>query len=388
MGLVVTNEHVVGKSEYLAVQFDAKRKVAATLLAADSQKDVAILWVNLTPYPEVVIAPLFKSGEGKSPAVEGERVFTIGSPLSQTRVLTTGVVSQIEPKAIISDINTNPGNSGGPLFNTGGFVIGVTTYNAQAKRGPGLSGIVRIEEVAPLIDRARAKTVGAAPPSLALLPVDPQDPFPLDALRAITVTGKVDRGPYGFQVGDFGVGVGTPPQAYRVRLEQQQELEKERERRNKKRGEGTEENTSDIDLKEYDSSSQKAEVAIVVRPKVKVKVWASMADPYNRVKAAYKTDFYRMRLLCGTKEVAPILPGRVQLGGVQNARVSLEDTTYEGLYLYPPNAIDPSCGQMTLEIYSDKNSPPTVKQLDQATIRAVWSDFEPYRTAQSARTKD
>jgi S1-C subfamily serine protease len=148
-GLVLTNAHVVEKSEYLAVQFDEKRKVTATLLASDSQKDIAVLRVNLAACSEAVVAPIAKTEAAKNEAakpaaVEGDRVFTIGSPLTLRKVLTTGVVSRVEPKSIISDININPGNSGGPLFNSAGLVIGVTTFNAQARSGPGLSGIVRI----------------------------------------------------------------------------------------------------------------------------------------------------------------------------------------------------------------------------------------------------
>jgi S1-C subfamily serine protease len=382
-GLVMTNEHVVGKSEYLAVQFDEKRKVTATLLASDPQKDVAILWVNLSAYPEAVTAPLSKSDSGKAPAAEGERVFTIGSPLNQQKVLTTGVISRIDAKSIISDININPGNSGGPLFNAAGSVIGVTTYSQQANRGPGLSGIVRIEEATPLVEQARAKTAGAMPPSATLLPVEPLDPFPIDALRAMPPAEKVDRAPYMFSAGEFDVALFTPALEYRMYAERRRELEKEREKRNKKRGDSTGASESGADVKDWEASEHKPTISVRVVPHLKVKFWASMAAPNRQLKERFKTDFYRMRVLCGAQEIPPIYPAKFPLTGFNNAYVSVEDTSYMGVYYYLPDAIAPSCGQMTLEIYSDKNSQPTVKPLDAATIQAIWSDFEPYRKAQA-----
>jgi S1-C subfamily serine protease len=380
-GLIVTNEHVVAKSEYLSVQFDEKTKVAAILLASDPEKDVAVLRADLAAYPEAVVAPIARSDSGKASAVaEGERIFTIGSPLNQQKVLTTGVVSRVDAKTITSDVNINPGNSGGPLFNSAGFVIGVTTYNQQARRGPGLSGIVKIEEALPLIDQAKAKATGPAPPA-TLLPVEPKDPYPLDALRASAPPGKVDRAPYHFLAGDFEVAVFTPAFEYRLFAERERALEKEREKRDKKRGEETPQDSSGADVKNWQADEHKPEITISVEPQLKVKFWATMAAPHGQVKARFKTDFYRMRLLCGSQEITPIHPGKISVEGDNTGPVAVSDTTYMGIYDYLPDAIAPGCGQVTLEIYPDKNSPPTVKPLDSATIQAVWSDFEPYRKA-------
>src|SRR5260370_27920015 len=56
-GLVMTNEHVIGPAEYIAVQFDEKRKIPAILLASSAEKDVAILWIDLSALPDATIAP-------------------------------------------------------------------------------------------------------------------------------------------------------------------------------------------------------------------------------------------------------------------------------------------------------------------------------------------
>jgi len=87
----------VANSQYLAVQFDRSHKIPAKLIAADPQKDVALLSVNMAALPNASPAPLYRGGAGKTPVQEGERVFTIGSPLSLDKIITTGIVSKVEP---------------------------------------------------------------------------------------------------------------------------------------------------------------------------------------------------------------------------------------------------------------------------------------------------
>ena len=114
-----------------------EHKIAARLIGSDAKKDVALLWTNIGALPSATPAVLASSGGSHSPVQEGERVFTIGSPLSLDKIITTGIVSKVDAHTIMSDININPGNSGGPLFNTRGDVIGVNTalYSPTAQGG-------------------------------------------------------------------------------------------------------------------------------------------------------------------------------------------------------------------------------------------------------------
>ena len=205
-GLVLTNQHVVGPSEYLALQFDPQRKIPAVLLAADPARDVAVLWCDLTALPEAISLELAKKDELNPSLVEGERVFTIGSPLNQQKIVTSGIASKIEKTAIISDVNINHGNSGGPLFNSQGQVVGITTFGDFTSRGgPGVSGIVKIEEAMPIIDEARSQMKSTPHPKAALLPVEPTDLFPIEAIKSTLLQEKFDARPYSMGVGDFEV---------------------------------------------------------------------------------------------------------------------------------------------------------------------------------------
>src|SRR6202158_1353646 len=97
----------------------------------------------------------------------------------------------------------------------------------------------------------------------------------------------------------------------------------------------------------------------------------------------FRTDFYRMKLLCGTKAVEPIQPGKAAtVVNAHNSFVNVTDATYVGIYSYPPDARSPACGKVTLQLYSEKEPDKSEsKDLDQKSIDRVWNDFRPYLAA-------
>lgn len=384
-GLLLTNQHVVGNSGYLAVQFDREHKIPARLIAADPQKDVALLCVNLAALPNAAPAPLSRATPGKPPVQEGERVFTIGSPLSLDKIITTGIVSKVEAHTIISDININPGNSGGPLFNGAGQVIGLTTFGTRGDGGPGVSGIVRIEEAMALLDENRAKATGIVPGTL--LPVQPLTPYPVEGLKEALKLDKFDPRPYYLSAGDFNIALSTPPFDYREAEERRLAAERAHKKRNKKNDQPAE-NSDDSDAPkqwEEDAGEHPAVFGIYVMPQAKEGFGSALGRSFNSYAAAklkFKTDFQKMKLFCGTKEVEPILPGRVPVSvSVRNQAVRMEDSTYKGVYLFSPDAVNPECGVVKLAIYSSKSDEPVIKTLDEKSIQHVWADFDAFRRA-------
>jgi 2-alkenal reductase len=138
-GYIVTNQHVVEGEQSLAVIFADGSRHEATLVGADPLMDLAVIRVKDT-VPGV--APL-----GDSNALQpGETVIAIGSPLGDFKnTVTVGVVSALNRSVpgsqqeglIQTDAAINNGNSGGPLVNLRGEVIGINTL---VVRGNGLSG--------------------------------------------------------------------------------------------------------------------------------------------------------------------------------------------------------------------------------------------------------
>lgn len=389
-GLVITNQHVVTTSEYIAVQFDQDRTLSATVLASDPTKDVAVLWVNFSKIPEAQAAPLLNKGH--VPAEEGEKVFTIGSPLHQSKVMTTGIVSKIEPHAIISDVNINHGNSGGPLFNSRGRVIGITTFGDFTRSGgPGISGIVRIEEALPLLEQAKAKMGSGPPPSAEFLPNLPIDTFPIDAIKASANVEKFKVDPYIFGVGDYDVAFVTPILKYR-QLAGAVKAGREKEKRNRKHANAVQGTFQPLDdLRGWGEYVGEYEPVLLIQasPRLKETFWsafsrgmAASGGAYytGSAKMRFKTDFYKMKLLCGNQEIKPLFPGKVQrVIDERNAFVNITDATFDGLYKYSADAVNAKCGTVTLQLFSEKDpGKPKVKELDHKTIDAIAADFAPY----------
>lgn len=389
-GIIVTNQHVVGPSQYIAVQFDPERRIRAVLLAANAEKDVAVLWADISAFPGATVAPLARPGQDEPIIVEGERVLTIGSPLNQRKVMTTGIVSKIEARAIISDVNINPGNSGGPLFNSIGEVVGITTFGDVSRPGfAGIGGIVRIEEALPIIAEARDKMKEVKQPEAALLPVDPTDAFPLDAIKEIVQAEKFDHKRYHFGLNDYRIMLLTPAYKHWIETAPEREAAKSRSKRNNKEGavQGTFRPFEDFySWREY-VGDYKPILHIRATPQLGESFWGAvgrgMAAQYGMItpaKMRFKTDFYKMRLFCGDKEITPIHPGKIaHLQNVRNIFLSINDATYEGLYAYPADAITSSCGKVRIEVYSEKEPDKAdVKNLDEKTIERIVADFAPY----------
>jgi len=132
-GFVVTNAHVVANAEEVIVTMTDKREFKAKVIGTDARTDIAVLKIDGTGLPKVTI--------GNSDKVKvGEWVLAIGSPFGFENTVTAGIVSAKSRETgdlaafIQTDAAVNPGNSGGPLFNTRGEVIGI---NSQIFTGTG-----------------------------------------------------------------------------------------------------------------------------------------------------------------------------------------------------------------------------------------------------------
>lgn len=393
-GLILTNQHVVGPSEYVAVQFDPKRKIRATVLATNPQQDVAVLWADVSSIPEALPVVLATEAGENGTVVEGERVFTIGSPLNQRKAITTGIASKIEPKAIISDININHGNSGGPLFNSLGVVVGITTFgDFTSAGGPGISGILRIEQASGVIKEAVAKMASYIKPRAAFLPVEPAEAFPIESIKAALQVKKFNTSPYFFEMHQYQVTLITPVLHYYLVHESEVLATREKEKRNKKSPEAVRGTFRPLDdLKNWGEYVGEYKPLIIIRATPKLdetggsfllRTLVSPTGAYIPPKIRFVTDFYKMSLVCGGREVMPIHPGKIaHVIDVRNYFVRATDATYEGFYSFPPDVISPACGEVSLELYSEKNPEmAAIRMLDKKTVQRIWDDFEGYRSS-------
>jgi S1-C subfamily serine protease len=152
-GHIVTNYHVVNGASSIFVSFSDSERIKAKLVGQDPSTDIAVLKVDVRSRA-LKSLPL-----GDSDAVRvGDQVIAIGNPFGLDRSVTAGIVSAVQrrieapnrlsiSRAIQTDAALNKGNSGGPLLNAQGQVIGV---NAQIETGGASQGNVGIGFAIPI----------------------------------------------------------------------------------------------------------------------------------------------------------------------------------------------------------------------------------------------
>jgi serine protease Do len=131
-GLILTNEHVIrgARSGMVSVSMSAGKRYTGRVIAIDRRNDLALVRLNTTDR-----FPTVRLSTPQSIQV-GQRVFAIGSPFGLSGTLTTGILSRISRNGDLqTDAALNPGNSGGPLLNSRGELIGVN--KAILSRGAG-----------------------------------------------------------------------------------------------------------------------------------------------------------------------------------------------------------------------------------------------------------
>ena len=172
-GYVLTNNHVVDGADQVTVRLSDRRELDAKVVGTDAQYDIALLKLNATNLPVVSL------GDSKN-LKAGQWVVAIGSPFGFDHSVTAGIVSAIGRNFggadqqyvpfIQTDVPINRGNSGGPLFNLNGQVVGI---NSQIFSNTG--GFMGV--------------------SFAI-PID----IAMSAVDQIKTTGRVSRGMIGVQI--------------------------------------------------------------------------------------------------------------------------------------------------------------------------------------------
>jgi serine protease Do len=154
-GLILTNAHVVEGATTIYVTLTDKREFKAKLLGMDKRTDVAVVKIDARDLPKL---PLGDSSRVRV----GEWVLAIGSPFGLENTVTAGIVSAKSRDTgdylpfIQTDVAVNPGNSGGPLLNTAGQVIGINSQIFSRSGGyMGISFAIPIDEAMRVADQLR-----------------------------------------------------------------------------------------------------------------------------------------------------------------------------------------------------------------------------------------
>jgi serine protease Do len=240
-GLILTNAHVVRDAQEVTVKLADRRELKAKVLGADPATDIAVLKVKASGLPTV------KFGDPKTLQV-GDYVLAIGAPFGFDQSATAGIVSakgrSLPGDAYVPFIQTdaavNPGNSGGPLFDSAGDVVGINAQIYSQTGGyQGLSFAIpidvalhakdqiiatgharhaRLGVMVQDLNQALAESFGLGRPDGALVSsVDPDSPAAAAGLRPGDVITQVNGAPIE-RAGDLSSKIGMDSPGTRVTL--------------------------------------------------------------------------------------------------------------------------------------------------------------------------
>jgi serine protease Do len=210
-GYILTNAHVVAGSNDVTVRMaDAKREFKAKVIGSDERTDIALLKIDQGNLPVVKL--------GRSSTLEpGQWVAAIGSPFGFANTITAGIVSATERALpaetylpfIQTDVAVNPGNSGGPLLNLDGEVVGINSMIYSRTGGyMGVSFAIPIEEAMDVSRQLREHgKVTRGRLGIGIQPVTKElaQSFKLDSTNGVVVVQVEPGSPAekaGLQVGD------------------------------------------------------------------------------------------------------------------------------------------------------------------------------------------
>ena len=208
-GYVLTNHHVVDGADEIYVTLTDQRELKGKLIGSDQRTDVALVKIDATGLPAL------KVGDPSRVRV-GEWVVAIGSPFGLASTVTAGIVSAKGRETgdylpfIQTDVAVNPGNSGGPLLNMRGEVIGINSQIYSRTGGfMGISFAIPIDEAMRVADQIRTTgrvVRGRIGVGIAEVTKDIAEPLGLDKptgalVRSVEQGAPADKA--GIEVGDI-----------------------------------------------------------------------------------------------------------------------------------------------------------------------------------------
>jgi S1-C subfamily serine protease len=217
-GLMLTNDHVIGRKRSFTVRIGDGRSFKAKVLGTDPVGDLAALKLEV---PEGQTVPFLELGDSDALRV-GDEALAVGNPfalgvLDQAPTFTVGIISALNhtqgtyTECIVTDAEVNPGNSGGPLINMAGQVVGIngqisTRFGLRSNTGLGFAISARqIKLWLPRLETAEGGEVKHA--RIAGLQFEKAEPVSDESVVIKDVADGSPAATAGFRVGDRIVAI-------------------------------------------------------------------------------------------------------------------------------------------------------------------------------------
>lgn len=207
-GYIITNNHVIAQANGIYVTLTSGKEYKAEVIGTDPRTDIALLKIDAKDLPTL---PIGSSNDLK----KGQWVLAIGSPFGLESTVTSGIVSAINRDTgeylpfIQTDVAVNPGNSGGPLIDLNGRVVGVNSQIISQSGGfMGISLAIPIDEAMRVVDQLKAHgkvSRGRIGVQIGVVSDDVAKAIGLDAAKGAMVSQVEPSGPAakaGIQPGD------------------------------------------------------------------------------------------------------------------------------------------------------------------------------------------
>jgi S1-C subfamily serine protease len=382
-GLIATNQHAVGAATSIEVQLTPDVKVVGNVVVADAARDVAVLRIDPAAAASIRPVPLGCAQEAAPSVAAGDEIFALEAPMRQQARTIAGRVRRVEAREVVSDLMLASGGSGGPVFTAGGRVVGITSSADDSSQRRGNSRLVGIGDVCAVVTSAAQKMKDVSPPSGAHLPVEPARPFPVEALKDAAQRRAGSLMPYQASSSGFDIAFITPQLTYGVQYRAEQTGRRQRSGGAPSFGA---DQALARPLEDFGNWSEYVDdfppvLLVRVTPKLVEGFWTKVARGAAQTQGMsipsikrFKSGFLRMRAFCGDAEVTPIHPFKLE------HRISDSDAIYEGLYVFDAAALGPSCANVRLVVYSEKEPEKADAAIvDPKVIQQIWQDFAPFR---------
>ena len=293
-----------------------------------------------------------------------------------------GMVTRSDADGLWSDFILARGGAGGPVFDSSGDIVGVTSVvERQDCVGRSTVPLIRRGNVCETVAAAVNAAKPVAAPDGALLPVDPERPFPPAALKDAAKRFAGNLTPLTLTSPTFEVAFITPLLTFAA-----QEQANQRGQRSLAGGTSApapERLQSLLDFGVWTDYVGDFPPVLLVRvtPRFVEGFWTRVGRYAARTQGVALPPFKRLapgflhlRAYCGAVEVKPVHPFKIE------QRISETEAVYEGLYAFDAAAFSPDCGVVKLELYSEKEPAKADTQVvDPKIVAQLWQDFAPYR---------
>ena len=356
-GLIATSQRLVGDATSVEVQISRSIKVAATVLEADPQRDIAIVHIDPSVMASTKPVPL-GCPHGSAPPVKREQeIFTLAAPLRQQKGWTPGIVTRTDARAITADLSLATGGLGGPVFTASGDIVGITSPPGERDEPMhGVTRVVRIDGACELVAAAAKKAKEVPAPSAAHLPVEPTEPAPVDTFKEAVKRRAGSLKPYQIAASDFDIGFITPILNYAAQSQPNQTFS------------NWSDYVADIPPVLFVRVTPKMTESFLAKMARGAAITQGMAIPAMK---RLGSGFSRLQAFCDRTEVTPIHPFKLEL------RVSETEAVYEGLYAFDPAAFGPECSSVTLVLYAEKEpAKGDTRVVDAAVLQQIRRDFD------------